>query len=856
MATCKQNEYERLRALASFALLDTPQEERFDEITRLASMLLGAESAAISLIDDKRQWFKSRVGIAFSETPREQAFCDYAVTSQSFIEVGDASADPRFVANPLVARERGIRFYAGAPLIVSTGHCLGTLCVFDPTSRGPLSADQRRALVVLARLVVERIEGIRDRKLSEIATRMVDATSDAILCVDASGRISYWNRAAEKIFGYAADEAIGQAIGLIITKNGRSSANYRSMLRSFTGRRGHSETVFELEAERKAGERFPIELSVARLEEDRPTRRLGYAAIIRDVTTRKQRERENAQTRLFLDTIIANLPAMLFVKDSGTRRYELLNRTGEEFIGLPASAVVGRTDRELFPDTGEGYHERDSHVLSSGGVQFYESDFTRQDGRVIRLRTKRIMVDGPDMPGQFILGMSEDVTDIREAQEQILRLAQHDSLTNLHNRASFLERVDTLTRSETPFAVLTIDLDRFKAINDQFGHVAGDEVLTQVAERLCSVVGSEAFAARVGGDEFTVLIAGSDPVRDAHRLAAALVRRLGEPYRLERFVAHTGASIGVVICPDDGANLSQLRQAADLAMYRAKAGGGSSACFYSPEMDKAARDRCVLEVDLRRAVEQGGISVLYQPVVSTATGLTTSFEALARWIHPQRGPIPPDLFISIAEECGLVPELGRQVLETACREAASWPSHIRVAVNLSPLQFESGDLAATIVEVLARTGLPATRLQLEVTEGLVIRNVDRVFEILQALRDLGIQILMDDFGVGYSSLGYFERFPFDKVKIDRSFVSRMLESPVSYAIIEAVIGLGKRLGMGTVAEGVETAEQMNALVQLGCTHLQGYLISRPRPAADFEHILRAVPQTGQADARGAGSPSL
>lgn len=848
MVTTAQTEVDRLQALASFALLDTPAEQRFDEITRLASTLLGTKSAAISLIDDRRQWFKSRVGIPFSETPRDQAFCTYPVASHEFLEVTDASKDPRFENNPLVTSAGGIRFYAGAPLIVSSGHCLGTLCVFDPEARPPLSADQRQALTDLAQLAVERIEGTRARTLGEITAKMVDATTDAILCVDADGRISYWNRAATAMFGYTAEDALGQGIDLICPED-RTSGRCRSLFRSLAHGSAQPGKIFELDAQRASLERFPIELSLARWDAGEDKRQRGYAAIIRDVTDRKRQERENAQTRLFLDTIIANLPAMLFVKDSGTRRYELLNRTGEEFIGLPACQVIGRTDRELFPEVGDAYHDRDSEVLAAGSIQSYESDFTREDGEIIRLRTKRIIVDGPDAPGQFILGMSEDVTDMRDAEARILRLAHYDSLTGLHNRSSFLERLDVLMRAGGSFAVLTIDLDRFKAINDQFGHLAGDEVLVEVANRLRRAANSDTLVTRVGGDEFVLVLAGEKTGERARRLAEAIVRDLGEPYQLERFVAHTGASIGVVIGPDDGADISTLRQAADLAMYRAKAGGGGAACFFSPEMDQGARDRRVLEADLRQAVEQNLIQVVYQPVVATATGQTTSFEALARWTHPERGPIAPDLFISIAEECGLVPMLGKQVLETACKEAASWPPFLRVAVNLSPIQFESGDLISVVGDVLARTGLAPSRLQLEVTEGLVIRDVDHVFSILEQLRKLGIQILMDDFGVGYSSLSYFERFPFDKVKIDRSFVSKMLDSPVSAAIIEAVVGLGNRLGMGIVAEGVETEAQMEALIRIGCTHLQGYLISRPRPAGDFEHILGRGPETRNIAAR-------
>lgn len=835
-----EDELERLRALAGLSLLDTPPEGQFDEITRLASTALGTESAAISLIDARRQWFKSRVGIPFTETPREHAFCTYPMASQEFFEVSDASLDPRFADNPLVTGAGGIRFYAGAPLVISSGHCLGTLCVFDPAVRPPLSTAQRQALSDLAALAVERIEGRRDRRLGEITARVMDAVADAILCVDGEGLISYWNRAAEQMFGHSAARMLGCGIDCILPEEARKSRRCRSWLRSLAAGSERAGRIFEMEAQRASSEHFPIELSIARwsAKDEDTGRPRGYAAIIRDVSARKQQERDSAQTRRFLDTIVNNLPAMLFVKDSRTRRYQLLNRAGEDLIGVSQAEVVGRTDRELFPDVGDAYHDRDGQVLAIGGIQSYESDFTRADGAVVRLRTKRIVVDGPDGPGQFILGMSEDVTGIREAEARILHLAHFDSLTGLYNRASFLDGVERLVQAGQAFAILTIDLDRFKAINDQFGHLAGDEVLVEVGNRLRQAAPGVAQLARIGGDEFTALLVGVH-AEQARRIAEALVRSLGSPYRLDRFEAHTGASIGVVCFPENGRTVSDLRQAADLAMYRAKSQGGATACFFSPEMDLAARDRRMLERNLRRAIEAHAVHVVYQPVVSTATGQTTSFEALARWTHPERGPVPPDLFISIAEECGLVGSLGTQVLESACRDAAGWRTDIRVAVNLSPIQFEAGDLVSTVRSVLDRTGLAPNRLQLEVTEGLVIRDVDRVFAILEQLRALGIQILMDDFGVGYSSLSYFERFPFDKVKIDRSFVAKMLTSRASAAVIEAVVGLGRSLDMGVVAEGVETEAQMEALVAAGCSHLQGYLISRPRPAADFGHILAA-----------------
>jgi predicted signal transduction protein with EAL and GGDEF domain len=294
-------------------------------------------------------------------------------------------------------------------------------------------------------------------------------------------------------------------------------------------------------------------------------------------------------------------------------------------------------------------------------------------------------------------------------------------------------------------------------------------------------------------------------------------------------VAHLGASVGVVLAPEDGSTTEQLRENVDLALYRAKHDGRAGVCFFNADMDAAARDRRKVARDLRHAVAAGDITLAYQPLISTQTGQITSAEALARWTHAARGPIRPDVFIPIAEECGLIDILGEQLLRRACRDALGWPDHIRVAVNLSPLQFLSGQLPETVRAALESSALPPNRLQLEVTESLVIRDVERTFEQLEQLRALGIQILMDDFGVGYSSLSYFQRFPFDKVKIDKSFVDAIATSRAAKAIVQAVVGLGRQLDMGVVAEGVETEEQMEMLIALGCTHLQGYLFGRPVP---------------------------
>ena len=514
----------------------------------------------------------------------------------------------------------------------------------------------------------------------------------------------------------------------------------------------------------------------------------------------------------------------------------LINRAGEKLTGRGRSGIVGKTDPELFAQ-GAGYEQRDDAALAATGVHEFESEFERPCGAVVALRTKRIVVDGPNRKREYIVGMSEDVTETRKAQSQVQRLAHYDSLTGLRNRGSCVDEMDRLIAEQTPFALISIDLDRFKAVNDQFGHLAGDAVLAQVGDRLRAVVSGTITLARVGGDEFALLVTGPAPAEQARVLAAAIVTTLASPIVTRWATVQLGSSIGIALAPDDAASTEDLRQQADLALYRAKQQGRGVVCFFSAEMDRATQDRRELERDLRAAVDNGDITLVYQPVLSALTGQITSLEALARWHHPVRGPIPPDLFISIAEESGLIARLGTRILCIACEEAMGWPEDIRVAVNISPMQIHAGDLSETIRHVLAETGLSPDRLQLEVTEGLFLRDADYIFRELEQLRGLGIQVLMDDFGVGYSSLSYFERFRFDKVKIDQSFVRQMLTSQASAAIIQAVVGLGTTLGMGVVAEGVETPEQMTALVAAGCTHLQGYLFSKPLRSTEIEACL-------------------
>lgn len=824
-----RHEMERLDALASLDILDTPAEAEFDVLAELARTTLGAASAAVSLVDGHRQWFKARSGIPFSETPRDVAFCPHAMDARTLLVVTDASLDPRFRDNPLVVQAGGIRFYAGVPLLLASGHCVGTLCVFDPTPRTGLTDLESATLRRLADLAVELLEARRERQLADVAARVVEATPDAVVAADADGRIAFWNTSAQRLFGKTAEMAIGAPFDALFAPPSEGDS---------AGRNPFAPAPFERLAVCADGSTRPVELSLAPWPNEKGAD--GVVALVRDITDRKALAREREDARTLLDNIVTHLPAMLFVKNAATREYVLINTAGERVMGRPASEVIGRTDRELFPAQGADYERRDIAAVEAGGSHVFESAFLRDDGAAARLRTTRMLIDGPERRAQYILGITEDMTPARTAEAEALRRSLYDDLTGLLNRSQAGERLHRMVAAGAPFAMLSVDLGRFRTVNANWGEAAGDRVLVEAAQRLRRLLGPADWIARVGVDEFAIMVIQGDLEARAMLIAKDAIRAVSEPFILPAGHAHLGAAVGVALAPRDGSTAEALRENVDLALHRAKSTpeqGGI--CVFSAELDAAARDRRTLEADLRVAVAADAIELYYQPLVCARTGRITSAEALARWTHPTRGPIRPDVFISLAEECGLIDRLGEQLLHQACREAQTWPEAIRVAVNLSPLQFGSDRLVEIVGEALAASGLKPNRLQLEVTEGLVIRDVERTFRQLEALRALGIQVLIDDFGVGYSSLSYFQRFRFDKVKIDKSFVDDVLDNRPAKAIIAAVVGLGQALGMGIVAEGVETADQMEVLAAMGCTHLQGYLFSPPLPAPAFIALVRA-----------------
>ncbi len=429
------------------------------------------------------------------------------------------------------------------------------------------------------------------------------------------------------------------------------------------------------------------------------------------------------------------------------------------------------------------------------------------------------------------------------AEDQIRHLAHYDALTNLPNRALFHEKLkqelDRITAG-AQLAVLYIDIDEFKSVNDTLGHLIGDELLKSVAASLSQcAAASDYFVARLGGDEFAIVQTAVKTPADVTGLATRVFDAIREPYECLGHQVTTDASIGIALAPQHGGDLDQILKNADLAMYAAKSAGRRTYRFFEPAMDAQVKARRKLEMDLRQAITDRALEVYYQPCVSLQDNKITGCEALLRWHHPERGTIPPAEFIPIAEDTGLINQLGEWVLTTACAEAATWPEDIKLAVNVSPVQFKSGTLALKIVAALAASGLAANRLELEITEAVLIRDDEAALAILHQLRAIGVRIALDDFGTGYSSLSYLQRFPFDKIKIDRCFVNDIAEPDGSSCIVQAVVNIAAARHMTTTAEGVETRQQQELLRALGCTEMQGDLFSPPKSAAEINRLCFA-----------------
>jgi len=574
----------------------------------------------------------------------------------------------------------------------------------------------------------------------------------------------------------------------------------------------------------------------------RPLASGGWVSIYEDITEQRRAEQELKEQHRRFDAALANMSQGLLMYDAdGTlivrnqRFFDLYNVTPSDFpLGMSHRALLEQMVRlRIYPSIDiDGEISKTRASLQAGETR--STNRSLADGRTLLIARR-------PLAGGGWVATFEDITERRRAEERMSHLAHYDTLTDLPNRSVFRERLDQALGETpaTPLAIFSLDLDRFKAVNDTWGHPAGDWLLKCVAERLRHSLRSDTdVVARLGGDEFAILQFNPKVATDAEQLAKRIVAVVSQPFRDKGRDMHVGISLGIALYPGDGKDADTLLKNADMALYSGKSEGRNVYRFFEPGMDALVRERRALETDLETALKRQEFVLDFQPITNIASGEIVGAEALMRWNSPTRGLVAPDDFIAAAEDSGLIVPLGEWALKQACSVAAGWPPEMRIAVNVSAVQIRSADFARSVISALAVSGVPARRLELEITETVLMDESKTVLKTLRQLRELGVRIALDDFGTGYSSLGYLRRFPVDKIKIDRSFIHD-IDNRDTAAIVRTIIGLGAELGITVTAEGVETEAQLDMLRKAGCGEAQGYLIGVPSKAADIQRLLKS-----------------
>ena len=947
------NETERLERLRSYEILDTASEQDFNDFTELASKLLDAPIALISLVDKDRQWFKSKVGLAVDSTSRDVAFCSHAILSEDMFVVEDAAQDERFAQNPLVCGYPNVRFYAGCPLISPDGFALGTLCVIDQKPR-QLDNAQADTLRRLSRQLVNLLElrrlGILQRyaqqqlmqqaaELQKLAL-VAERTSNVVIVADPDGHITWVNAAFERVTGFRLDEALGQKPGKLLQFGG-TSLEARQQLGAAVRDRKHARV--QILNRGKTGNTYWMDVDLQPLYDGEKF--VGFVALETDITELVLRQQQ-------LAALLENLPVALVLIDAqhriqesnteakrilaegesmGAAMRQLLDLAGigegvpltasfRKLIGLRTSKneakwldvrlaelpqntgsnpqfIVAFSDQseqvragrfvELAAETADvGYwtwnlandeldlsdswchrmqlnrtrhatvdlvHPEDqltckhaiAEVLAGHRSSFkFEERLRRGDGSWCWVLCGGT-VTGRDSRGRVthMAGIHLDIDEEKKAKEALHKAATSDPLTDLPNRLVMLDRlnraISSARRHEQYGAVLYLDLDHFKRINDTYGHGAGDEVLKIVASRLQSQLRDEDTLARMGGDEMMVLLpqlADSPETAKfhAHAVSRKLIQAFKTPIQLESTSVTLGSSVGISVFPKSTLeSADDIVREADTAMYRAKVEERGTARYYEASMHREVTERLQLEHDLRAAVDQGELQFFIQGKWASGKQLVGG-ELLVRWRHPVRGWVAPSDFIPVAEESELIQLIGNQVIDLAAQVVKLFRQHkpeFALSINISPKQFGRYEFIEYLNRCLRQQGLPSEALLLEITEGVLLQ--EQLAKNAIALSEQGYRLSLDDFGTGYSSLAYLKRLPVYELKIDRAFIRDIEVDQDDAALVQAILSIARRFNIQTVAEGVETAAQQRFLAEQGCDLLQGYYFDKPQPWEQF-----------------------
>ncbi|QJR16872.1 sensor domain-containing phosphodiesterase [Usitatibacter palustris] len=881
---------ERLARLKAYRVLDTPPEPAFDELVRRAQDAVRAPMAWLSFFDGEREWIKAKAGVALAHLPREHSLAFNRGEPASALLIEDA-ARSQFAEHPLFAGELRVRFFCAMPLIMPDGAVLGTLTVLDRIPR-TLSPQERTALENLATLAVARLEtrllqapavvaakagalegnaeeriqhlareyqrmnelleeeiglrrGAEDklRREKEFSDAMIQSLPGAFYLVGPEGdHVLRWNASLGLATGYTDAEIATMRPQDFMSPKDRAplEAAIRQVIEQ------GKEVTVEAEVVDRAGNVRPYAFS------GRPLRLGGLTYMIgvgRDITLRRRAEQQMARSKERLDLALSSSNLALWDWDIVADRV-YYNESWAKLLGdAPREATFGSAEvlSWTHPEDREIFEASMGNAIRGVSEQFdCEYRVPNAVGEWIWVHSRgKVTMRNDSNRAVRLTGTTTNVTKRKAAEERAEYLATRDALTGLPNRVLLHDRLEqcivNAARNQVGFAFMFIDLDRFKTINDSLGHQVGDELLKRVAARLTACVRASDTVARLGGDEFAVILENlrDDDDEGAQQVAEKMIAAMGAPMLVNNQHLNTSCSIGISLYPVDGKDSATLMKNADVAMYYAKDKGRNNYQFFSSEMNARAQERLSVENYLRLALRRGELVVHYQPRMKVATGELAGVEALIRWQHPRRGLLPPNRFIEVAEESGLIVPIGEWVIENACKQVRQWQlaakKDLQLSVNVSIGQVIDGDrLFAAVQRALALSGIDPATLELELTESLLMQNIDEKVALLNRLGKLGVGLAIDDFGTGYSSLSYLKALPVDSIKIDSSFVRDIHADPNDEAIIRAILAMAHSMGLRVVAEGVETPEQLAALRELGCDEYQGFLTSAALPAEEFE----------------------